>query len=256
MTKQIQALIDRKATFIINHSGGKDSQAMTIYLRSIIPPPQLRVIHAHLPEVEWPGAEEHARDTSAPLPFERVQAGKTFFEMVERRGKWPSPSQRQCTSDLKRGPIEKAVRHYCQDTGQRLIVQCMGMRAEESSARRVLNPFKFNERNSKAGREWYDWLPIHHWKIDQVFAAITKAGQSLHWAYAKGMTRLSCSFCIMASKADLQTAKRLRPELYQRYCQTERVIDHSFLMPVKGVVKFLPERLKSEAPSPQLELFS
>ena len=36
-----------------------------------------------------------------------VQAGKTFFDMVEHRQMFPSPKNRQCTSDLKRGPIAK-----------------------------------------------------------------------------------------------------------------------------------------------------
>ena len=37
----------------------------------------------------------------------------------------------------------------------------MGMRAEESPARSKLTPWRRNDRNSPAGREWFDWLPIH-----------------------------------------------------------------------------------------------
>jgi hypothetical protein len=35
------------------------------------------------------------------------------------------------------------------------------MRAQESSARAKLETLQLNQKNSKAGREWYDWLPIH-----------------------------------------------------------------------------------------------
>jgi 3'-phosphoadenosine 5'-phosphosulfate sulfotransferase (PAPS reductase)/FAD synthetase len=35
---------------------------------------------------------------------------RTYLEMVEQRGMFPSPQYRQCTSDLKRGPIEKFIR--------------------------------------------------------------------------------------------------------------------------------------------------
>ena len=52
---EIPALIDRGALFIINDSAGKDSQAMKIKLRSIVPADQLVVVHAELPEVEWDG---------------------------------------------------------------------------------------------------------------------------------------------------------------------------------------------------------
>ena len=51
--KEIKALIARKALFIVNHSGGKDSQAMTIKLRRLVPAEQLLVIHADLPGVDW-----------------------------------------------------------------------------------------------------------------------------------------------------------------------------------------------------------
>ena len=128
--EQIQELIRAGALFVCSHSGGKDSQAMHIKLRQIVPAEQLVVIHAELPGVEWQGAEAHARATTAGLRFELVRAGKTFFEMVEARGYWPSPQYRQCTSDLKRGPIERRIRQLVRETGRNLVVSCMGLRAE------------------------------------------------------------------------------------------------------------------------------
>jgi 3'-phosphoadenosine 5'-phosphosulfate sulfotransferase (PAPS reductase)/FAD synthetase len=102
------------------------------------------------------------------------------------------------------------------------IVNCMGMRAAESADRAKLTPFKRNDANSKAGREWFDWLPIHDWSTARVFAEIAAAGQKPHPIYAAGMTRFSCCFCIMASTADLTTAAPLAPKLYARYVETER----------------------------------
>src|SRR6185295_16920149 len=119
---------------------------------------------------------------------------KTLLEMVERRRMFPSPKHRQCTSDLKRGPIERAIRRFMRAHGLSIVVNCMGLRAEESSNRAKRAPFRRNERNSKAGREWYDWLPIHDMRLGEVFETIAAAGQEPHWAYAAGMTRLSCCF--------------------------------------------------------------
>lgn len=59
----IQGLIDRGALFVVNHSGGKDSQAMFIKIRALVPKEQIHVIHAHLPGVEWEGVMEHIDDT-------------------------------------------------------------------------------------------------------------------------------------------------------------------------------------------------
>lgn len=232
----ILKLRDRGGLFIVNHSGGKDSQAMLINIRELVPHDQILVIHARLPGVDWEGTEEHVYETAMGLDVITVQAGKTFFEMVEHRGMWPSPKYRQCTSDLKRGPIEKGIRGYLKANPQfnGLVINCMGIRAEESSNRAKSQVFKYNKRNSKAGREWYDWLPIHCWLIGKVFKTIADAGQQPHWAYRAGMTRLSCCFCIMASRQDLVTAARLNPDLYKQYVDLEKKIDHTFIMPRKN----------------------
>lgn len=235
----IPDLIERGALFVVNHSGGKDSQAMFVKVSKMVPAKQLIVIHAILPEVEWEGVTEHIEATigSAPLIF--AQAKKTFFEMVEHRGMFPSPSYRQCTSDLKRNPIEREIRRYLASHPEfnGLVVNCMGMRAEESTGRAKLQPLKLNAKNSIAGREWYDWLPIHDWLVAQVFSEIERASQKPHWAYEAGMSRLSCCFCIMANQSDLTTAARLAPDLYWRYVETERRLNFT----LSPSMKTLPE---------------
>ena len=245
---EIQKLIDRGATFIINHSGGKDSQAMTSYLRGFVPAGQLVIIHAELPEVDWDGLREHIESTCGGIPVHYCRAVKTFFEMVEKRGMFPSPKYRQCTSDLKRGPIEKVIKRISRETGQMLFVNCMGLRAQESAQRRKATTFKLaSEGLNSAGREIYDWLPIHAWSTVEVFAEIKRSGQEPHWAYQAGMTRLSCCFCIMAKKQDLVTAARLKPELFRRYCETERRLDQTLLMPADGHRRFLEDVVKEAA---------
>lgn len=224
MIGEIDHLIERGALFVLNDSAGKDSQAQKIKVMSMVPRRQILIVHAVLPEVEWDGTIEHIEANSDGIPIVYAYARKTLFEMVEHRGMFPSPANRQCTSDLKRGPIEREIRRYLKAHPEfdGLIVNCMGMRAEESTGRAKLEPFKLNRGNSKAGREWYDWLPIHDWSAEDVFACIAAAGQKPHWAYAAGMTRLSCCFCIMSSQADLTTAAKLNPDLYKRYVETER----------------------------------
>lgn len=234
----VHSLIARGATFVVNHSGGKDSQAMYLVLREIVPAAQLAIVHADLGEVEWAGAIDHIKATTNDERLHVCRSRRGLLQMIAERGMFPSPQQRQCTSDLKRGPIERTIRRL----GVKLIVNCMGMRAQESSGRSKLVPFKLSERNSKAGREWYDWLPIHALTVDEVFAAIEAAGQKPHIVYSLGMSRFSCVFCIMASEQDLKTAARLateRPELlndphlYHKYVGLERSTGQTMLMPSK-----------------------
>ena len=230
--RAIADLIESGALFAVSHSGGKDSQAMLLKIRRLVPRRQILVIHAHLPEVEWPGTIEHIEDTIDGLPLITCQAVKTFFEMVDHRGMFPLAHTRQCTSDLKRGPIEREIRRYLKAHPEfnGLVVSCIGLRAEESPDRAKRASLQWSARNSKAGREWYDWLPIQDMLKPEVFASIAAAGQRPHWAYAAGMTRLSCCFCILASRSDLRTAARLRPDLYARYVAKEIELDHTLSM--------------------------
>ena len=221
-----QAITDG-AMVVINHSGGKDSQAMAAALRAIVPIAQLVVIHAELPGVDWPGVVDHVRDNCQGLEVITCRAGKTLLGMVEKRGMWPSPKYRQCTSDLKRGPIAKVVRRQAKARGWRVVINAMGLRAEESSARAKAQIVKENKRASSQTRRVIDWLPIHDWTVGQVFAAIAQAGQEPHPAYLAGMSRLSCCFCIMASRADLTVAAGLAPDLYRQHVELEARIGHT-----------------------------
>ena len=248
---ECRAFIDAGALVALNTSGGKDSQAMTILLSRLVPRDQLLAVHAPLGEVEWPDTIEHIERTlppGVPLILARTASGKTLLERIEERGRFPDSKRRFCTSDTKRGPIERELRRYLKAhprfAGR--IVNAMGMRADESPARSKRTPWKRNDRNSRAGRQWFDWLPIHGLSADDVFRVIAEAGQAPHWAYAAGMSRLSCSFCILASRADLRRAAELRPGLYREYVHLERRIGHT----LSPTLKPLPEVTGIPAPHP------
>lgn len=230
MNNQIRSLVDTGALFVSNHSGGKDSQAMLIKLLEIVPTQQLVVVHASLGVMEWPGALELAQQQAADagLPFIVARARKTLLEMVARRFEnrpevpsWPSASTRQCTSDLKRGPIQREVRAYAKANGFKVIVNCLGLRAQESPGRAKRQTFRKNETDSNSVLTWYEWLPIHELKADEVFANIRAAGQEPHYAYSLGNERLSCVFCIMASRNDLKHGATHHPELLEQYAELE-----------------------------------
>jgi len=226
----VEALVASGALFVANHSGGKDSQAQLIKLLEVIPVAQLVVVHASLGAMEWPGAMELARDQAANsgLPFIIAKASKTLLEMVARRFEgrpevpsWPSASTRQCTSDLKRGPIQREVRRYAKANGFKVIVNCLGLRAQESPGRAKRQPFRMNERDSNSVLTWYEWLPVHDLSAKDVFGVIEAVGQQPHYAYALGNERLSCVFCIMASKRDLTNGAANHPALLAEYAAME-----------------------------------
>lgn len=227
---EIDQLIEDGALFVANHSGGKDSQVQLIRLLERVPASQLIVVHASLGAMEWPGAMELARDQAGKkgLPFIVAKAAKTLLEMVERRFEsrpevpsWPSASTRQCTSDLKRGPIQREVRRYAKTNGFKTIVNCLGLRAQESPGRAKRAAFS-RMGISNSVNTWFEWLPIHNMSTAEVFDSIAAAGQEPHYAYSLGNQRLSCVFCIMASKSDLRNGRQERPELFEQYVELEK----------------------------------
>jgi DNA sulfur modification protein DndC len=235
----LQELIDQGAIFYCSHSGGKDSQAMYSYLRSLVPDELLVVVHADLGEVEWSGVQDHIL-ANIEHPLNVVHANwkdgseKSLLGMVEKRmvdrpgaPSWPSSAARFCTSDLKRDPIAKFIRRDLKDRGKSLGVNCMGLRAEESVARAKRPEWSLNKRLSNQSREVFDWNPILEWSVEEVFKYIEDAGQEPFWAYQDGNERLSCVFCIMGSRSDLAHGAKVRPELFKKYSDLEKRCGYS-----------------------------
>jgi len=231
---QIQDAVEAGALFVINHSGGKDSQAMYAVMSRLVPSDQIVVVHADLgDEVEHLGVQDHIRSNidhslHVAAPIWKDGTPKTLLNAIERRGMWPSAAQRYCTSDLKRGPCEKVIRRLAKETGRNVVINCFGFRAEESSARAKRPTFTKVKRNCTADREWFDFSPIHDLNTDEVFEVIRLAGQEAHPVYATGNERLSCVFCVLGSTNDLRNGAALRPDLFERYVELEDKMGHTF----------------------------
>lgn len=238
MNKTIGQLIaDPKALFVVSHSGGKDSQAMYAYLRDKIPAERLVVIHADLGRVEWKGTFEHVQ-RYVTHELHKIKS-PDLLELVEKRGKWPGGIARYCTSTLKTDPIHKLADQIRIQKGMTYIVNCIGIRGEESQKRDSKPAFEYNEDKSAftKGRYVYNWLPIKEWTTRDVLKFIEINGEELHEAYKFGMTRLSCCFCYLASKSDLQISAKHNPELLETYAKLEEKIGHTMKMSGKNPIK-------------------
>src|SRR5262249_20508403 len=108
------------------------------------------------------------------------------------------------------------------------ILNCLGMRAQESPARARRPPFALNAMASNGRRRVDDWLPLHGWDVGQVWERIRASGVRHHPAYDLGMPRLSCCFCIFSPRSALLLAGKHNPELLAEYVRVEREIGHRF----------------------------
>jgi 3'-phosphoadenosine 5'-phosphosulfate sulfotransferase (PAPS reductase)/FAD synthetase len=230
------------------------------------PRDQIVVVHADLGEVEWPGTKALARKQAEHygLRFEvEKRENDDLLAYAERRGKWPDSVTRWCTSDFKRAPISRLYtkltdemrereptvfhrkfrwkRHvimgqphgkrYKGYYGQKVkILNCLGFRAQESSNRKKKPVFEIEKGRQSPFRVVATWLPIHTWLVEEVWDRIRDSGVPYHWAYDRGMSRLSCRFCIFAPKSQLILSAQQpeNQELFEKYLATEKKIGHRF----------------------------
>lgn len=244
----VQELVRSGALFVLNHSGGKDSQAAFITVARQAPAEQMLCVHAPLGEMEWPGALKLARDQAARygVPFVLAQhpRGLSLLEKVAEKhntrpgcSPWPASGQRWCTSDFKTGPCRREIRRYATQHGFTTVVNCLGLRASESLNRYKELPWARNEQLTTKRRTWYDWLPVHHLFTAEVFALIAAAGEAPHYAYGLGNERLSCRFCIYASAGDLRNAALAAPALFEQYVKLEQETGYTMHMSRKPLTE-------------------
>jgi 3'-phosphoadenosine 5'-phosphosulfate sulfotransferase (PAPS reductase)/FAD synthetase len=250
-----QPIIPRLADYdviLVNISGGKDSQAtldVTVSAASASGV-QDRVVAVFADlgaDDEWPGTAELAAEHAAHygLRFEKVHREITgpdgtrrpqgLIEHIAARGMWPDAARRYCTSDAKRAPVYRlmtrlaAERRAAGVSGRTVrILNVLGLRAQESPRRALMSPFRRDDRASNGARQVDQWLPVHSWTTEQIWACITKAGTRPHPVYAQGMPRLSCRFCVLASRSALIRAAQLDPEGARRRAELEQQMGHQF----------------------------
>ncbi|MDH6189147.1 3'-phosphoadenosine 5'-phosphosulfate sulfotransferase (PAPS reductase)/FAD synthetase [Streptomyces sp. CZ24] len=260
---------------LANVSAGKDSQAMLAELvrhsRAAGVLDRIVVVHADLADAEWKGTRDLAAEHAAHygLRFEVVaRNGSGLIDRIEERGMFPSADNRWCTSDFKRGPVRRLMTRLVREAeaaghrGRVRILNVMGLRADESPARRRLLAFSHDgaytcpcsycaprraiaddhkarglpvPKHAKTGwgasntlRHVDTWLPVHTWSTADVWSTVKESGLRVHPAYAAGMPRLLCVFCVLASRSALVRAAQLQPELAARYAALEARIGHRF----------------------------
>lgn len=234
---------------LVNSSAGKDSQAMLDLVveqaTTAGAAARLVVVHADLGRIEWDGtrdlAETQARHYGLPFEVVRNRNWSDLLERIEARGKWPDMATRYCTSEFKTGQVRRLITalvawHRAErglPAGGRggepvRVLNCLGLRADESPKRAKMTPFGFDPASSNSKRHVDQWLPIHDWTVEQVWDRIHRSGVPYHRAYDLGMPRLSCALCVFASRSALTVAITHNPALAADYAAAEGRMGHTF----------------------------
>ena len=208
---------------VVSLSGGKDSVAAALHLRDLGIEYDMVFMDTGW---EHPDLYEHLEYLEGVLgPITRIRAAlpelpddlmpeveaieaivgaspSAFVRWTVRKAMFPSRTRRFCTQELKVKPFLKWV-----DTLDEDIINVVGIRAEESSARS-----KLPERELMPGQEHIEvWRPLIKWTEAQVIDIHRRHSVKPCPLYLRGSTRVGCWPCIQANKGELvQVAKDAR----------------------------------------------
>lgn len=225
-----QALRDSANTVVaMSISGGKDSSTLGLetdaYLNHIGFTGTRIFVHSDLGLIEHaeslPVCRRLADLLNIPLHIIKpirpmIERWAYRLECVQQRfinletvriSTWASSAaNRFCTSEEKTTPICRFLKKQFRG---KTILNVVGLRASESR-RRALKPIsEFNKLISVKthGTIGYTWLPILKYSLEDVFLAHRRHDFARHEAYTRfGMSRVSCSFCVLASHDDLRAS--------------------------------------------------
>lgn len=218
---------------IVSVSGGKDSQTALGLVCALAAGKGIlnRVVAVHADTgAEWPQTEPHCRLLAGHygIPLFVVRPARPLPESIRRRGRWPSAARRYCTSDHKRDPIARFVRMRRPAGEPARILIVVGHRAEESPFRARLPEAEPDRRLTAGCREVWIWRPILKWSAEDVWRELHRQKLPRHIAYDLGVSRLSCSICVLASERDIRIGAAGNPDLAGKYLELERQMGHLF----------------------------
>lgn len=251
---RIIAAAQSGAVFALNLSGGKDStmsaHAANALLDRLGHPRDRRIlIHADLGRAEWRSTpatvEAQAAQIGLPLVITRRAAGDMIARFEQRyeqgwalyedlklarlRGPWSHSGSRFCTAEMKRDVLH---RYLASTFPGQTIVSVLGIRHAESPGRSKTPVSKIDTKLARAnGTNGILWHPSIHISTPEVFAYHAEHGLILHEAYERwGATRLSCAFCVLASKSDITISANVPDnlDLYRHLVEIELTTGFSF----------------------------
>lgn len=252
LTPEVTALLDDNCVVAVGTSSGKDSDACAIavnrHLNAIGHTGPRLLIHADLGAVEWGASLAGCQRLADHLGWELIVVRRKAGGLMERWESrwsgnvqrfedlacvklilpWSTPSLKFCTSELKVDPITAELKKRFPSQH---ILNVTGVRRQESSARSkmaVSAPVKKLQRKNAVG---LSWNAIIDWPVEDVVYAIYEAGLELHEAYTRyGMSRVSCTYCMMSALADLQNSAACPDNraIYIRMCRLEIISGFAF----------------------------
>lgn len=251
--------------YVVGFSGGADSQATALWVRRHYPAADIYLMFSdtgnehpvtldfierysrtiHPVQVVRPQVQDMlGRAVKARAAFGLSHTDPLTFDLLAKlKGMFPSTKARFCTSHLKLYPQVR----WCYEHGARGVNQSgdygeashvegplaagyaryIGVRRDESVARALVDAEEYDDLfHCQLHR------PIADWTKEQVFAAISDAGEEYNPLYTWGFGRVGCAPCINASKGDIRLWAARFPEMIQKVRDWEASVGRTFFPPI------------------------
>lgn len=148
--------------------------------------------------------------------YEKGPTGNPYLDLCIIKGRFPSRRAQFCTEELKTIPLTEYAMGLI-DQGH-TVWSWQGVRAEESPHRAKAIEFE------EVGGGLFNFRPIKHWTVAQVFEAHRANGVEPNPLYKLGMSRVGCMPCINAAKGEIAEISRRFPKEVERIAEWERVV--------------------------------
>jgi len=163
----------------------------------------------------WRERSAHLYHGSFDCAFDAMKSvfkksGNPFLDMCILHGGFPLGRNRFCTEELKINLAFNEVYDPALDNGE--VVVWSGVRGDESEKRAAYDRFSIDNMSDTG--DLFNFLPIHKWSAQEVFAIYKHFGVKPNPLYSQGMGRVGCMPCILVNKEELaETAARFPDEI-------------------------------------------
>ncbi len=164
-------------------------------------------------------------DYESPLDaFEKnfIRSGNPFLDMCLLHGGFPLGRNRYCTDELKIQVVFDKILAPILES-DREVVQWSGVRGDESEKRAKYNRFEIDRRRVDE-EDLFNFLPIHNWTAQDVFALYKHFGIKPNPLYSQGMGRVGCMPCILVNKEELSEIAARFPSEIDRVAAWEKQV--------------------------------
>lgn len=238
----------RDHLFVVSFSGGKDSVATWLHLErdlglrvrclyadtgwesdELYPYLDLLESAHRCPLVRVKPKIRHIWKGNPPARIARELWDQTLDmrQLVQIKGRPPSPTKRFCTTILKLRPIHEYIQSLAEP-----IVMASGVRAQESTKRAAMALWGHDDFMDRMR-----WLPIHGWPVEEVFAIHHLYRVPINPLYLQGCSRVGCFPCVLASKADIAVVAKDK-SARERVIELEYVTGQTFFSRKTTAQKF------------------